>query len=72
MTRAEEALVSRMWIDWADGKTITNSVCSDFFFTLIRPEPGLRHLNAFEVLDTIVNTELPTAAATPTEQTEPA
>ena len=59
MTRAEEALVVRMWMDWAAGKTITNSVCSDFYFTLIRPERGLRHLNAFEVLDTIVNTELP-------------
>lgn len=59
MTRAEEALVARMWIEFAAGKTITNAVCSDFFFSSIRPEPGLRHLDAFEVLDTIVNTELP-------------
>ena len=38
---------------------MTNSVCSDFFFTMIRPDRKFSHLNAFEVLDTIVNCDLP-------------
>ena len=55
----EERLVERMWVKFSMGKTITNSVCSDFFFTMIRPQRSLSHLNAFEVLDTIVNCPLP-------------
>ena len=55
----EERLIERMWIEFSLGKTVNNSVCSDFFFTMIRPDRNLSHLNAFEVLDTIVNCELP-------------
>jgi len=57
--RNEEKLVERMWIKFSTGKTVTNSVCSDFFFTMIRPDRNFSHLNAFEVLDTIVNCDLP-------------
>ena len=60
MQRNEERLVERMWIEFSRGKTVTNSVCSDFFFTMIRPDRNFSHLNAFEVLDTIVNCDLPT------------
>jgi len=48
-----------MWIEFSRGKNVTNSVCSDFFFTIIRPDRNFSHLNAFEVLDTIVNCDLP-------------
>ena len=59
MQRNEEQLVERMWKSFSAGKRVTNSVCSDFFFTMIRPDRNLSHLNAFEVLDTIVNCDLP-------------
>lgn len=59
MQKNEERLVERMWIKFSVGKTVTNSVCTDFFFTMIRPDRTFSHLNAFEVLDTIVNCELP-------------
>ena len=59
MQSSEEQLIERMWIKFSAGKTVTNSVCSDFFFTMIRPERHFSHLNAFEVLDTIVNCDLP-------------
>ena len=55
----EERLVEKMWVKFSIGKIVTNSVCSDFFFTMIRPQRSLSHLNAFEVLDTIVNCPLP-------------
>ncbi len=59
MQKYEERLVERMWIEFSRGKVVTNSVCSDFFFTMIRPDRNFSHLNAFEVLDTIVNCDLP-------------
>ncbi|MEM7220831.1 MAG: hypothetical protein AAF515_20885 [Pseudomonadota bacterium] len=71
MTKAEERLVASMWIEWARGKTITNALCSDFFFTCIRPDRSLHHLNAFEVLDTIVNTEIPATDQSPLKRREP-
>jgi len=55
----EERLVERMWLKFSMGKTITNAVCSDFFFSTIRAQRSLGHLNAFEVLDIIVNCPLP-------------
>ncbi len=63
MLDSEERLVERMWVKFSVGKTVTNSVCSDFFFTMIRSQRSLSHLNAFEVLDTIVNCELPAGHA---------
>ena len=59
MQHHEEHLIERMWIEFSRGKTVNNSVCSDFFFTMVRPDRNFSHLNAFEVLDTIVNCELP-------------
>jgi len=55
----EKRLVERMWVKFSAGKTITNAVCSDFFFSAIRVQRSLGHLNAFEVLDVIVNCPLP-------------
>jgi len=55
----EEQLIERMWIEFSRGKAITNSVCTDFFFTMVRPDRNFSHINAFEVLDTVVNCELP-------------
>ncbi len=48
-----------MWIEFSRGKVVTNSVCTDFFFSMVRPDRNFGHINAFEVLDTIVNCELP-------------
>ncbi len=59
MLAHEERLVERMWVKFSMGKTVTNAVCSDFFFSIIRPQRSLSHLNAFEVLDVIVNCPLP-------------
>lgn len=55
----EEQLIERMWIEFSRGKVITNSVCTDFFFTMVRPHRNFSHINAFEVLDTVVNCDLP-------------
>jgi hypothetical protein len=40
-------------------------VCCDFFFTEIRTDRALRHINAFEVLDTIVNAVPPVPQSIP-------
>lgn len=55
----EEQLIERMWIEFSRGKVVTNSVCTDFFFTMVRPDRHFSHINAFEVLDTVVNCDLP-------------
>lgn len=59
----EERLVERMWVKFSMGKTITNAVCTEFFFSAIRTQRSLSHLSAFEVLDTVVNCPLPAGHA---------
>ncbi len=59
MTRGEEVAVVREWSAWSVGKPSSNQAYADFFFEVVRAHPELRHLNAFEVLDVIVNAAPP-------------
>ena len=55
MTRSEEGAVIKEWLRFSTDKVETQQTYSDFFFDIIRTDAGLRHLNAFEVLDVVVN-----------------
>ena len=45
----------REWLRFSTDKVETQQTYSDFFFDIIRTDASLRHLNAFEVLDVVVN-----------------
>ena len=38
---------------------LDNQLCTDFFFEVIRRHVTYQHLNAFEVLDVVVNAKRP-------------
>ncbi len=61
VTSQEESAVGRLWSTWSVGKTINNQLCTDFFFEVIRRHATYQHLNAFEVLDVVVNVKEPSS-----------
>ena len=58
VTRKEQMIVRAQWIDWASDKTMSNQACIDFYFEIVRADARVRHVNIFEVLDLVVNTDL--------------
>ena len=59
MTSHEESAVTKLWSTWRAGKMLDNQLCTDFFFEVIRRHVTYQHLNAFEVLDVVVNAKRP-------------
>jgi hypothetical protein len=45
----------RLWANWSVGSSVNNQTCTDFYFDVVRQHPDLGELNAFEVLDALVN-----------------
>ena len=57
MNRREEATVLELWSHWFQGKPRSNQSYVDFYFDVIQPHQTLGRINAFEILDVLVNTE---------------
>lgn len=57
MTRGEEAAVLELWSRWFQDKPRSNQSYVDFYFDVIQPHRLLGRINAFEILDVLVNTE---------------
>lgn len=57
MTRGEEAAVLALWSRWFQDKPRSNQSYVDFYFDVIQPHQLLGRINAFEILDVLVNTE---------------
>jgi len=68
MTRREEAAVLELWSRWFRGKPRSNQSYVDFYFDIIQPHEFLGRINAFEILDVLVNTESQQAAPTALEE----
>jgi hypothetical protein len=58
MTRREEAAVLELWSRWFQGKPRSNQSYVDFYFEIVQPHRLLGRINAFEILDILVNAEL--------------
>ena len=70
MTRGEEAAVLQLWSRWFQGKPRSNQSYVDFYFDVIQPHRQLGRINAFEILDVLVNTESPPEPAQAQAQTQ--
>lgn len=57
MNRREEATVLELWSRWFQGKPRSNQSYVDFYFDVIQPHQTLGRINAFEILDVLVNAE---------------
>ena len=63
MTRREEAAVLELWYRWFQDKPRSNQSYVDFYFDVIQPHQFLGRINAFEILDILVNAESQPAPA---------
>ena len=70
MTRREEAAVLELWSRWFQGKPRSNQSYVDFYFDIIQPHRFLGRINAFEILDILVNAESQQAPAQERVETE--
>lgn len=70
MTRREEAAVLELWSRWFQGKPRSNQSYVDFYFEIIQPHQFLGRINAFEILDILVNAESQQAPAQERVETE--
>lgn len=60
MSRKEATIILQLWSAWERRHTEeapSNARYSDFYFEVIRQDDSVRHINAFEVLDLLVNIE---------------
>lgn len=57
MTRREAAAITRLWRGWIQDRKTNNRAYREFVLDVIRAEPGLQHLDLFDILDAIVNGE---------------
>ncbi|MEM6710512.1 MAG: hypothetical protein AAF648_17175 [Pseudomonadota bacterium] len=55
MTAREEASLVRRWRQYCRDKPVTNKILVSFYRDEVRSDPKLRHVTAFEVLDSITN-----------------
>ncbi len=60
MSRKEATIILELWSAWEGrhtGEAPSNARYSDFYFEVIRQDDRVRQINAFEVLDLLVNIE---------------
>ena len=55
MTRREAAAITRLWRGWIQDRKTNNRAYRECVLDVIRAEPGLQHLDLFDILDAIVN-----------------
>lgn len=60
MSRKEATIILQLWSAWEGrhtGEALSNVRYSDFYFEAVRQDNRVRQINAFEVLDLLVNVE---------------